>query len=185
MDAKKVLGTLCICLLLAIPALAQEDPGFMPKGGKTLLLEVLGTPPNLAEVRRIVAARRSEAEWRDTFAARKVALNEKELRTLAAYLAGVMPLPPGTLEAAESKGDWKAALPMDGRDLAWNYCQGCHSFFRGYLTQDRDVKAWLNEFETPFHLKIEMTKEQREIFARYSAINMPMKEEDVPVDLRF
>jgi hypothetical protein len=185
MDAKKSLVGLGVAVLLAGSAFAQGDPGFMPKGGKTLLLETLGTPVDLAEVRRLVAARRSEAEWRDTFSARKVKLSDKELRTLAAYLADVLPLPAGALEAAQSKGDWSAALPMDGRDLAWNSCQGCHSIFTGYLTQDRDVSAWLGEFEAPFHRKLEMTQQEREIFAHYSAINMPMKAEDVPEDLRF
>ena len=185
MNAKILLGALCAGLLLALPALGQESPDFMPKGGKTLLADVLGTPPDRAELPRILSARRSEAEWRDFFTARKAALSDKQLQTLAAYLAAVLPLPPGALEAAESKGDWKEALPMDGRDLAFNYCQGCHSFFRGYLTQDRDLKAWLNEFEAPFHRKIDLTKQQREIFARYSAINMPMKAEDVPADLQY
>jgi hypothetical protein len=189
MNAMKLSSALAVILLLAMlpagAAFAQGDPGFMPKGGKTLLAEVLGRPPDLAELGRIVAARRSEAEWRDYFSAHKPALSEKELRTLAVYLADVLPLPPGALEAAQSKGDWSAALPMDGRDLAWNNCQGCHSIFTGYLTQDRDVSAWLGEFLAPFHRKLELTKQEREIFAHYSAINMPMKAEDVPEDLRF
>lgn len=185
MAAGKLLVALGAAVLLAGAAFAQGDPGFMPKGGKTLLLQALGAPADPAEVGRIVAARRSEAEWREFFSARKPALRDKELRTLAAYLAEVLPLPAGALEAAQSKGDWSAALPMDGRDLAWNNCQGCHSFFRGYLTQDRDVNAWLNEFQAPFHRKLELTQQEREIFAHYAAINMPMKPEEVPEDLRF
>jgi len=185
MDAKKLLVALGMAALLAAPAFAQGDPGFMPKGGRTLLLEALGTAPDLGEVQRLAATRRSEAEWRDYFTAQKSGFSDKELRTLAAYLADVLPLPPGALEAAQSKHDWSAAFPMDGRDLAWNYCQGCHSIFSGYLTQDRDVNAWLGEFEAPFHRKLVMTQQERAIFAHYSAINMPMKTEDVPEDLRF
>jgi hypothetical protein len=74
---------------------------------------------------------------------------------------------------------------MDGRELAWEYCQSCHSLFSGYLTQERDAPAWLNTFASPFHREIKMTQKQREEFARYSAINMPMKFEDVPEELRF
>ena len=40
-------------------------------------------------------------------------------------------------------------------------------------------------FESPFHREIKMSTQQREIFARYSAINMPMRVEDVPAELRF
>ena len=78
------LGILFFCVA---PALSQLDYSFMPKGGKTLLLEVLGSPPDQQELRKIVEARRSEAEWRDAMSPRGKALSERELRTLAAYLA--------------------------------------------------------------------------------------------------
>ena len=76
--------------------------------------------------------------------------------------------------------DLAAALPRDGRELAWNECQFCHSLFASHLTQNRDVQAWLNMFQSPFHRELKMTAQEREEFARYSAINMPMKVEDVP-----
>jgi len=53
------------------------------------------------------------------------------------------------------------------------------------LLYSDSVQGWLNTFQTPFHREIEMTAQQRETFARYSAINMPMKVEDVPPELRF
>ena len=40
-------------------------------------------------------------------------------------------------------------------------------------------------FQSPFHRELKMTAQEREELARYSAINMPMKIEDVPPDLRF
>ena len=162
-------------------ALSQLDYGFMPKGGKTLLLEVFGSLPDQQELRKIVEARRSEAEWRDAMSARGKALSERELRTLAAYLVVNMPVP----EATRARPDLAAALPRDGRELAWNECQFCHSLFTSYLTQDRSAQAWLNMFQSPFHRAMKMTQQEREEFARYSAINMPMKIEDVPKDLRF
>ncbi len=114
-------------------------------------------------------------------------LTDREQRTLAAYLAVNMPVPdPG--ETAAKAGDpaaLRAALPRDGRELAWNECQFCHSLFTSHLTQDRDMQAWLNLFESPFHREMKMTPQEREEFARYSTINMPMKIEDVPPDLRF
>jgi hypothetical protein len=76
-------------------------------------------------------------------------------------------------------------LPRDGRDLAWEQCQSCHSLFAGYLTQSRAAVGWRNMFLSPFHRQLKMTPQEREEFARYSEINMPMKVEDVPPDLRF
>jgi hypothetical protein len=96
-----------------------------------------------------------------------------------------MPLPAGALDEATGKGDLASALPPDGRELAWFGCQSCHSLFAGYLTQRRDVQAWQNEFQAPFHRQLKMSAQEREEFCRYSAINMPMKVDDVPPDLRF
>ena len=186
MNAKRLAALGCLACLLIGPggaALAQEDPGFMPKGGKTLLLQVLGNQP--AELRRIAGLTLSDAQWLAELAPHTGALSEREQRTLAAYLAVNLPLEPALADQAAQQAGWATALPADGRDLAWNYCQFCHSLFTGYLTQERDVQAWRGEFEAPFHKELEMTAKQRETFARYSAVNMPMKVEDVPPDLRF
>jgi hypothetical protein len=40
-------------------------------------------------------------------------------------------------------------------------------------------------FQSPFHRGLKMTERERREFATYSAINMPMRTEDVPADLRF
>jgi hypothetical protein len=159
----------------------------MPKGGKTLLLEALGRAPKDGEVRAIVAARRTEAEWREAVAPRAKGLSEREQQTLAAYLAVNMPVPDadGVAAKAGKPAELEAALPRDGRDLAWNECQFCHSLFTSHLTQDREVQAWLNMFQSPFHRELKMTAQERSEFATYSAINMPMRIEDVPADLRF
>lgn len=168
-------------MLVAAPAVAQTDPGFMPKGGRTLLLELLGDPPDPAELGTIVRARHDEAGWREIVAAREPAFGKRELETLVAYLAVNMPLPAEAMERA----DPQASLPRDGRDLAWGECQYCHSLFTSHLMQERDVQGWRNIFVSPFHRETKMTDLEREEFARYSAINMPMKVEDVPEELRF
>jgi len=160
---------------------AGEDNAFMPKGGRALLLDLLGVPPDLAELRAIAQARRTEPEWRDFVAARKNAFAEREQATLAAYLAVNMPLSDDTVK----RGNLGAALPPDGRDLAWTGCQPCHSLFASHLTQRRNVQGWRNVFLSPFHRELKMSPQEREEFARYSALNMPMKIGDVPEDLRF
>jgi hypothetical protein len=182
-----VSAVLAIQVVGLAPALSQLDYGFMPKGGKALLVEVLGEPADQNELGKIIKARRSEAEWRSELTARAGRLNERELHTLAAYLAVNMPVPEPerAIAKAAKRDELYGALPRDGRELAWNECQFCHSLFTSHLTQERGVQAWLNMFQSPFHREIKMTAQEREEFSRYSAINMPMKIEAVPPDLRF
>jgi hypothetical protein len=168
-------------LVLVAAQATGQDHSFMPKGGRALLLEMVGSPPDLGELRQIARARRTEAEWRGFAAARAKTLSDRELDTLAAYLAVNLPLP---AEAAQ-RSDLAQALPADGRDLAWNQCQFCHSLFTSHLVQDREAQAWRNIFQAPFHREMKMSPQEREEFARYSALNMPMKIDDVPPDLRF
>ncbi|MHC4066640.1 MAG: hypothetical protein ACYSUI_19365, partial [Planctomycetota bacterium] len=132
-----ILAVLFTSLLGLLPALAQEGYEFMPKGGKALLIQRLGDPADSAELRRIALAQRSALEWSDVLAARTGPMSNEELQTLASYLAVNMPLSEGALELAEQQGAVTAALPPDGRELAWNHCQFCHSLFTGYLTHDR------------------------------------------------
>ena len=156
-------------------AAGGEDFDFMPKGGRALLVDVVGSSP--AQLRAVTQDRRTETQWREFVDARKKPLSEKERATLAAYLAVNLPL-------AQPPQDAKA-LPRDGRDLAWEECQSCHSLFAGYLTQARAAVGWRNMFLSPFHRQLKMTPQEREEFARYAEINMPLKVEDVPPDLRF
>lgn len=163
-------------------AAGGETEDFMPKGGRTLLLEMLGPQAGAAAIREIVTARHSDDEWTALVAARAGGASDREKSTLAAYLAVNMPLASGRVPAP---GGLAAALPRDGRDLAWRQCQFCHSLFTSHLTQSRDVQGWRNMFLSPFHRELKMTPQEREEFARYSAINMPMKVDDVPPELRF
>jgi hypothetical protein len=158
---------------------------FMPKGGKWLFVDIFGAAPDAAVLDAAAAPARSEADWAASLADRKTDLKDNELATLAAYLAVNMPVARDKLDAAAKGGDVGTALPPDGRELAWNGCQGCHSFFAGYLTQDRDLQGWQNMFNSPFHRELKMTPQERDEFSRYSTINMPMKFEDVPEELRF
>jgi hypothetical protein len=180
-SAGKLFLALLAIAAFAFAQAAGEDNVFMPKGGRVLLLDLLGAPANLAELRSIAQARRTEPEWRNFVAARKQAMTEREMATLAAYLAGNLPLSADVVK----RDDLASALPPDGRDLGWNGCQNCHSLFTSYLTQDRELQAWRNIFLSPFHRELKMTPQEREELARYSALNMPMKIEDVPPDLRF
>lgn len=156
------------------------EADFMPKGGRVLLLQILGAPGDLGRLQEAVAAKRTEEQWKSELASR-AELTERERGTLAAYLAGNMPL------AADiaARADVAKFLPADGRDLAWNECQSCHSLFTSYLTQSRDYQGWRNIFLSPFHRQMAFSPEQRDEFARYAAANMPVKVDDVPQELRY
>jgi hypothetical protein len=182
--ARRLLIALSLLAIAGAPATAQDDEGFMPKGGKTLFLELKDTP-RAAELREIGNLTRTEAEWRSFLLDRHKQLSEREVSELAAYLAVNFPLPEGAVAQAESQNDIGSALPADGRELAWTQCQFCHSLFSGYLMQQRDVQGWRSTFLSPFHRGLKMTAQQRETFARYSAINMPMKAAEVPAALRY
>jgi hypothetical protein len=180
MSARPVRASLALAALAAGVALlahaaGAEDFNFMPKGGRALLIEVVGTAP--AQLAPLAQDKRTEAQWREFVDTRGKALGERERATLAAYLAVNMPLAAPLASAGQ--------LPPDGRDLAWEQCQSCHSLFSGYLTQSRGVVGWRNMFLSPFHRGLKMTPQEREEFSRYAELNMPMKVEDVPADLRF
>lgn len=175
----------CGVIVFGFAQAAGEDFGFMPKGGKALLLELLGPAPKADELRQIALSKRTEPQWREFADARGKDLTEKQRATLAAYLAINLPVAESVLDDAVKRKDLPAALPPDGRELGWTQCQSCHSLFTSHLTQEREAQAWRNMFESPFHRQMKMTPREREEFSRYSALNMPMQIEDVPRELRF
>lgn len=170
-----------ILLLLGGNVVAQTGTtfDFMPKGGKSLLIEAIGRPEGKALKMELASKKQSQEEWQAYLASLKILSDKRQIETLASYLAINTPLPSDTFQ------DVAVNLPADGRELAWNGCQSCHSLFTGYLTQSRDVSGWQNMFLSPFHKELRMTPVQREELIHYSAINMPMKFEDVPEELRF
>lgn len=176
---RTLLAAVAVLAAMAIPVAAQLTSDFMPAGGKAILAKLLGGTADAGKLREFTGTKHDEDAWRKDIEARGAGLSEREVATLSAYLAVNMPL-------EESRRDGPiSTLPQDGRDLAWFGCQSCHSLFTSYLTQDRDVQGWRGMFESPFHRELKMSPTERETFARYSAINMPMKFEDVPEDLRF
>jgi len=156
---------------------AQVDPfAFMPDGGRDSLARAF---PDVADQKTALALARTVGEWQTALAA--FDLTERQAATLAAYLSRIAPQQVTGEAAAEAA----ASLPRDGRDLALAQCQSCHSLFTGYLMQRRDWKGWRGIFASPFHSEIPMTEVERDIFADYSAINMPMRFADVPPEMRF
>ncbi|MFN3938646.1 MAG: hypothetical protein ACK4KW_13840 [Gemmobacter sp.] len=168
-------------------AFAQAGFEFMPDGGRTLVLRLYGADPvALAEV---VAQEHDANGWAEVIvaeaAARDVPMTDPERLTLAHYLALNLPLADPAAVADLAPEDLARALPMDGKDLAIRHCQGCHGFYTAYLGHDREVNGWLVVFNSPFHMEIRMSPTEKRTFAHYSAINLPMRIEDVPPEMRF
>ncbi|WEX10806.1 hypothetical protein [Chelativorans sp. AA-79] len=168
--------------VLAGSLLAQPDFGFMPDGGRQTLLRLARS--SAIDLEEIARGTGTEDEWKATVAAADPDLSSDAVETLASYLAINMPAQIDTPAAAGFE-ELAAALPLDGKELAIENCQFCHSFFTGYLAHDRDTEGWRSVFKAPFHKELPMTEKERETFARYSAINMPIPYEKVPEDLRF
>jgi hypothetical protein len=175
-SARPALLSLGVIVAIAAGALAQADFGFMPDGGKQTLRRLVAAGRlNLGE---IVGRKASEEDWTTALRAAYASLDTETTATLASYLAINLPAPTD----GEPSPD---VLPPDGKQLAIENCQFCHSFFTGYLVHDRDAEGWRAIFKSPFHRELPMTPIQRETFARYSAINMPVPIDKVPEDLRF
>lgn len=157
-------------------AVAEDDPfDFMPDGGRALFAVVFTDAGSQA---RALAQKRSAEDWEDEIAKTMPTLAINQVKTLAAYLSEIAPFEMNSTDLA-------ATLPPDGRDLALTQCQSCHSLFSGYLMHRRNRDGWLATFASPFHTGIPMTDTEKAIFADYSAINMPLRFEDVPPELRF
>jgi hypothetical protein len=172
----RVLSLIALSALPAVSvaaALAQAGFEFMPDGGRGTLSRLIEAGHLPAE--RLAGPKTSEQDWSTILAKADPALEPRTLETLASYLAANMP------EQLGGGGE----LPADGKELAIENCQFCHSFFTGYLVHDRDTEGWRAIFKSPFHRELPMSAPQRETFARYSAINMPIPFEDVPEELRF
>jgi len=162
---------------------ADEQFGFMPEGGRTILAGLIEGLD--ADARHAVLTRDADAnDWADWARAAAPQMSDVAAQTFAGYAELNLPLSDRALEAA-SAGEITSALPQDGKDLAIAQCQFCHALFSGYLMHDRDLTGWKGTFKAPFHTEIPMTEIERDTFASYSALNMPLDFEDVPQELRF
>ena len=175
-----------------LAALAAAGPEkdvfeFVPQGGRTLLSKAFTGRVPAEDIRAIIGAKHTSVEWLADLRAREKSLpalkrlDDKERRTLADYLAANMPLakPP----ADPAKANWDKALPLDGRDMALNYCQGCH-IITVVITQDRSKAAWLGTMGKPSHVRIKLTPAQRDALADYLIVNAAIPIDQVPEELR-
>lgn len=173
------------------PLRAQIDPifDFIPLGGRSLLSKIFDSKPPAAEVQALLTAKRTREQWVSHLKDRAKTisglqrLDDQQLLTLADYMSFNMPLAAGKLPADPAKADWSRILPMDGRDMALEYCQSCH-IITVTVTQDRTKEAWLGTMNKPSHVGIKLTPQQREALASYFVLNAGIPIDQVPPDLR-
>jgi hypothetical protein len=168
---------------------AEDVFAFIPDGGRTLLAKTLATRPPADEVRALLSGKRTRDEWVKYLREHSKALpglqrlNDKQTLTLADYLSFNMPLPAGKIPADFARTNWEKVLPMDGKDMALDYCQGCH-IITVVVTQDRPRDHWLGTLSKPSHVQIKLNKEQREALVSYLVLNAAIPIDDVPQELR-
>jgi mono/diheme cytochrome c family protein len=162
---------------------------FIPEGGRTLLAKTLAGKPANDPARSLVTGKRSRDEWLAYLRGDgKVlpgigALDEKQAKTLADYLAHNMPLAAGKAPANPALANWQKALPLDGRDLTLEHCQSCH-IITVVITQDRAKAQWLGTMSKPSHVGIKISPAQRDALADYLVLNAGIPIDQVPEDLR-
>ena len=167
----------CLPVLAGAALAAGQSFEFMPDGGRGLFALVY---PDEASAWATLTTTATQEGWLAMLEHDAPTLTPQEARTLSGYLAANAPLDIMT-HGAEAE----IVLPPDGKDLALAHCQSCHSLFTGYLMQRRDETAWRAVFVSPFHRAIAITPAEITTFADYSVVNMPLRVEVVPPELRF
>lgn len=169
-------------------AQAADVFDFIPLGGRSLLAQVLAGR-NAADVQGVASARHTRDEWvaylkghGNQFPAAQ-RFSEKQMLTLADYMSFNLPQPAGKIPPAATQANLEKALPMDGRDMALEYCQGCH-IITVVITQDRTKAAWLGSLNKPSHVGIKLNAQQRDALTNYLVLNAAIPIEQVPEDLR-
>lgn len=173
---------------LALAAAEEDIFAFIPHGGRTLLAQVLNNRPVAGDVQAMLTAKHTRDEWAAWLKGHGAQLpavaklSDKEMLTLADYMAFNMPLA-AKAPSSPTQANWEKALPMDGRDMALDKCQGCH-IITVVVTQDRTKEAWLGTMNKPSHVQIKLSKDQREALANYLVLNAAIPIDKVPEDLR-
>lgn len=180
---------LTLALVMPLAAAAADVFDFVPSGGRTLLAQAIAGRGADAEVTGLLGAKRSRSEWLAYLKGHSGALaglkgmDDKQLQTLADYLAHNMPQPTIKAPARTTKADWEKVLPADGRDFTLRYCQGCH-IVTVVVTQSRTRDAWLGSMGKPSHVQIKLNPAQREALADYLVTNGGIPIDEVPEELR-
>jgi hypothetical protein len=158
---------------------------WFPKGGCMLLLEAMENCDGWTELETIMKSKKSEEEWKAYFQSKKGALEgmtEKEVKTLAAYLA--YNAPAKKIKVPKNPKKMKCSkLPQSGRILMLEKCSLCHPIGPP-LKEDRDVEGWRSAYSFPPHPQLQLSNTELETLIRFLAYNMPLPDEVIPEELK-
>jgi hypothetical protein len=169
-------------------AQAADVFDFIPLGGRSLLAQVLAGRKS-EDIQSVTATKHTRDEWAAYLKAHATQfpavqkLSDKQMLTLADYMSFNLPLAAGKAPSSPTQPNWEKALPMDGRDMALDYCQGCH-IITVVITQDRTKQAWLGSLNKPSHVGIKLNAQQRDALTNYLVLNAAIPIDQVPEDLR-
>lgn len=183
-----VAAAVVVAGFLIQPLSAQDKDvfAFIPAGGRTLLAQIVDSKPPADQLRAMLTTKHTRDEWLADLKERAKTisalqkLDDKQMLTLADYLSANMPLAANQVPADPAR----TTLPLDGRDLALEKCQGCH-IITVVVTQSRSKEAWLGTMHKPSHIGIRgLSEAQREQLANYLVINAGIPIDQVPEELR-
>ncbi len=178
-------------LVGAFPGLAAVDEyKFMPKGGRDLFVEVLGSCANCDDIANAVSRQGTQEAWQKYFSAKQnrqkkpalAGLSDQQVKVLVTYLAVNTPVAKAPPKDAKNV-NWTSVLPPDGRQLALEKCMGCHSIGVTVLN-DTDYRGWGMIMRKSDHTVIRMTDKEIETLKQYLSLITPMPEDQVPKELR-
>ena len=158
------------------PAAAQDQFGFLPKGGSTLLVEILEDCDECDELAVLSTLDKTAEEWRQYFEEQQALgdLSEAEVDVLVHYLVIYFP--------REAVSDAQA-LPRDGRAMVATNCHLCHTVAIA-VTQDRSLERWATFGTMPPHDTLNIDQQEWTLLAGYLASQTPIAMERIPEELR-
>jgi hypothetical protein len=170
------LAVALLALAIACAALGQDQFAFLPKGGTTLLIEVLegcGACDDLATLARFDLG---AEEWLAYFEERSAfeELSEPETEVLLHYLEVYFPR-----DGVTGTG----SLPRDGRAIIAANCHLCHTVAVA-VTQERSVERWESFGMLPPHDTLRISQLEWTVVARYLTRQTPIPMERIPEVLR-
>ncbi len=179
-----VIASMGFIFLFSAPLLAKYYE-WLPKGGTLLLEKVIKNYDGWKDLKTILKIKKAEDEWILYFQSKPGALKditEKEVKTLASYLAYNIPNKKIKIPKKIKKFKF-SKMPIDGQNLLLTKCSLCHPIGPP-LMEDREVEGWRSGYYLPPHPQLKLPQHELETLIHYLAYNMPLPIDVIPEELQ-